>query len=185
MNKKLFAAALIAMAGVFGTSAFAQSQNNTAPEQTQNCGKQECKKGKECRPEKCQSPFADLNLTAEQQKKIDELNAQRAEQHKNDKAQADAKKDQMKKDRKDLAKQRRADYLAKVKAILTPEQYVKFLENNFVNAGNKAKKDGGKFQKGMKGDFKRLDADAARDFKKAKGEFKGHKEGMKEKGERR
>lgn len=43
------------------------------------------------------------------------------------------------------AKNMRAEYLKNVKAILTPEQYVQFLENNYVNAPQHHKK--GKFGK--------------------------------------
>ncbi len=56
--------------------------------------------------------------------------------------------------------QYRKDYLAKVKAILTPEQYVQFLENSYVNqvskdrAGKKGKKNKVHLHKGGKKEMK-------------------------------
>ncbi|MDE7109358.1 MAG: hypothetical protein K2O49_05265, partial [Muribaculaceae bacterium] len=51
------------------------------------------------------------------------------------------------------------NYLNSIKSILTPEQYTKFLENNFMMAGNHHKdmKKCGKDGKGKKGSHARHD----------------------------
>lgn len=82
------------------------------------CNKQECCKQK-CNKEKCDI-FEGLNLTEQQKAKL-----------------ADIRKDcKLNKDKKagDRSQCKR-EFLAKVKEILTAEQYSQFLENSFVNAG--------------------------------------------------
>lgn len=96
------------------------------------------------------NPFEGLNLTEKQINDLKALkpskeNAQKKEGKKNlsdkDKASkkklSKAEKQAARKDRMDQRKKSRQDYLAKVKSILTPEQYVKFLENNYTNGGQK------------------------------------------------
>ena len=63
-------------------------------------------------------------------------------------------------------KQARAEYLAKVKSVLTPEQYTKFLENNFTNPAPAFKR-GGKEK--AKGDF--------RANRPGRGDRRGHNHG--------
>ena len=63
-----------------------------------------------------------------------------------------AQRDQRDKDRQQKAGMRqteRKNYLAEMKKILTPEQYVQMLENNFVN-GRAMRADGRKFDKDRK-----------------------------------
>ncbi len=87
--------------------------------------------GSQPREPKCctANPFEGLNLTQEQQTKIDALKAECKTRC--DKAKADKK--ERRAERASQQRTNRADMLAKLKGILTPEQYVKFLENNFVN----------------------------------------------------
>lgn len=140
MKKKIFAIALMALATAGASTAFAATDNKDSKG---TCPQTECTAPGECRPEKCRPdncPFEGLNLTADQQAQVKALREDCAKQRKADKEQlkADARKacDARKAD----ALTKRADYLAKLKAILTPEQYVKFLENSFTNQGPRGPK---------------------------------------------
>ncbi len=86
------------------------------------------------------NPFAGLNLNAQQQQAINALQAERqqarAEKMKGEKKDA-ARADRQKQSPEQRIAERKAartSYLAKVKAILTPEQYTQYLENLYVNA---------------------------------------------------
>lgn len=138
MNKNLIAGVMIATAAILGTSAtFAQ-----APQNTDNNGK--CTKGEKCQSHKGDkpafNPFEGLNLTPEQQTKIDALKAECKAKKAEFKKDAKAKKDQVKKEAKAGRANMKSEMLKQVKGILTPEQYVQFLENAFVQG------DGGKMQ---------------------------------------
>lgn len=78
--------------------------------------------------------FEGLNLTTEQQSQLEALKGSRAN---NGQAQAEG---QNRPDRK----AKKQEFLAKVKGILTPEQYTQFLENAFVNGPAKRHHDGGR-----------------------------------------
>lgn len=146
MNKKIIVAILGLCTIVATPAAFAQTSGN-------DNGKKELKAGK--RGAEAPNPFEGLNLTADQQTKLDALKKECQEARK---AKAEARKSQaqQRKDaNKEAAKTARTEELAKIKAILTPEQYVQFLENNFVNArhGKKVAKDNGRLAKNeRKGD---------------------------------
>lgn len=146
MNKKIIVAVLGFCAIVVTPAAFAQTSGNDS-------GKKELKADK--RSAGAPNPFEGLNLTADQQTKLDALKKESQEARA---AKAEARKSQDKQRKeanKEAAKTARTEQLAKIKAILTPEQYVKFLENNFVNArhGNKSAKDNGRLAKNeRKGD---------------------------------
>ncbi len=86
---------------------------------TQQCKKECCDKAK-C-DSKCLNPFEGITLTADQQAKLDVL-----------KSNKEARPDR---------RQMKREYLAKVKEILTPDQYVVFLENSFVNTPMRPHKD--------------------------------------------
>lgn len=117
------------------------------------------------------NPFEGLNLTPEQQQKIDKLkkdckasrDKERAEAREMQKAERDRKKARV--------KESREKYLKDIKAILTQDQYIQFLENNFVNAPQSrfGKGDLRNF-KNRKGDLRRGDAPKGKlrgsDFKK-------------------
>lgn len=88
------------------------------------------------------NPFAGLNLNAQQQQAINALQTERqqarAEKMKGEKKDKDAARaDRQKQSPEQRIAERKAartSYLAKVKAILTPEQYTQYLENIYVNA---------------------------------------------------
>lgn len=90
--------------------------------------------------------FEGLNLTDAQRESIQKINSECRQ------ARADKKAE-----RREAAGKERADYLAKIKEVLTPEQYVKFLENEYVKARSAAGRD---FRKGKAGMERRFDSAA-------------------------
>lgn len=141
MNKKFFATAIVALSAAIATPMFAQNATGKTRDSKANC-EQKCdaKKGPKAR-----NPFEGLNLTAEQQTKLDALRKECVQQ----KTAAKEAKKADKVAAKQKAKEARAQQLAKIKGILTPEQYVTFLENNFLY------KDGMHRGKMHKGDMKK------------------------------
>lgn len=128
MNKKTILAA-ITLSAIVATPAFAQKNNETDNNKRERAAAQmHGKRGAEA-----PNPFDGLDLTADQQAKIKALKEECMAKHK---AQAEQRK-QAKKNRQEGACKARSEQLAKIKEILTPEQYVKFLENNFTNGCHK------------------------------------------------
>lgn len=159
MKKKLIVAAIAA----FATAGFYASAQQPNPGTC--CTENQCKEQGDC---KRPCPFDGLDLNDAQRAQLKELQKQCAEQTK-------ANKEKDKTARREAAKQRRAEKLAKIKEILTPEQYIKFLENQYINVHNNVK---GDFRKGrqafnkerdkMRSDRKVLDK-SAKEFKKKEG----------------
>ncbi len=167
MKKKVLA---IAIAALTFTSLASSAQKKFDGKCKSDKRELSCK-GDSCRSaQRCYNPFEGLGLTADQQKKIDELKADCKQKRDRDRAAGmQQKKDEISK-RRAQAKESRAKYLKDVKSILTPEQYVQFLENNFVNSPRQQKFPDRKFNKGgkkhdlRKGDLRRGEA--------RKGDFK-------------
>lgn len=162
--KKLFVIAIAALCAC-SSAVFAQKPaDNTS---TNGCPlNKECKRGDKARCNKADrkafNPFEGITLTADQQTKLDALKAECKAQREACKGRANCPQqtncDKNCKpgencaktecpyggDKKDVAnrQQHRRDCLNKVKAILTPEQYVTFLENMAVSrpAGHHADK---------------------------------------------
>lgn len=176
MKKSILSIAVMA-ASLFSFNAIAQTP---ATCDAAKCPAKECVKGEKCdKPGKpCKAdPFAGITLTQDQQTKLDALKANckaNREQASKERADRAVKKDS-------LAKAGKKEYLENVKAILTPDQYVVFLENivltnpvqdrgmgpkkvQIARDGKSLKKDGIK-----KGDFKK-DGIKKDDLKK--GDFK-------------
>ena len=132
--KKTFLSVAILLASTLGITAVAQSPANS---QTCNNTKTECTKAgktdKAVRP----NPFEGLNLTEQQKTELQSIAPKKdcckSKADKKDKAQAKAEKQAKRAEKRQEMIQNRRDYLAKVKNILTPEQYVQFLENNYVD----------------------------------------------------
>lgn len=149
MKKKILgiAAAIVAFVAIN-----ASAQNNATNYCNNNCNNNctpeaQCQNPTKCKKDKkeCRNPFAGLNLTDEQQKAIKEIKRPNCKAFSDSCKNIKAKKMQS----------ARTEYLAKIKTILTPQQYQQFLKNNFVNGASKHKKHGFKnHHKGMKGDFK-------------------------------
>lgn len=119
--------------------------------------KKDCPKAKECTEQQCDKkdcPFDGLNLSEAQMQQIKQLGETRkAEMQKARKEAKEAKAD-AKKDKAASREQVKRDELAKIKAILTPEQYVQYLENLVVKgqkAGMAQRQGGDRRTQGPKG----------------------------------
>lgn len=145
MKRKIFSLAIIAVSIIASSTAFAAPGRHNSKDN---------RKGRECRVEnkcckdslgkKALNPFEGLNLTADQQAKIEQLNKTRVDGRKDcskGKNKLDTISPQQKMDKKADGRremsQKRSLYLKEIKQILTPEQYVQFLENSYVNKGDK------------------------------------------------
>lgn len=88
-------------------------------------------KGQGRQAPKAYNPFENLGLSEKQMSDLKAISdAQRA------KAQEARQKGQKPEERAAALEQERKDNLAKIKAILTPEQYIQFLENCYLNPQN-------------------------------------------------
>lgn len=148
--KKTILTLTLATAALFSTSAFAQSAangNGSCP--ATPCGAPcgtPCGPVFNCNapcpylqnPDSCMmNPFASLNLTADQQAKVKELRNKKFQQKTKDI-----------KSKQELRQAKRQAYLYDLKSILTPEQYVQYLENRYINGPAFGK--GAKYNKGRK-----------------------------------
>lgn len=164
--KKFFVIAIAALCACSSTVFAQKPADNTA---TDGCPlNKECKRGDKAKCNKADrkafNPFEGITLTADQQTKLDALKAECKAQREACKGRANCPQqtncDKNCKPGENCAKtecpyagdkkavanrqQQRRDCLNKVKAILTPEQYVTFLENMAVSRpaghhGDKAK----------------------------------------------
>lgn len=177
-----FKSIIIALAAVFTLGVTASAQNpdgNKANGKKTEC-KKECRgdkkdcKNKKCDGRKAPNPFEGLNLTQQQQEKLAAIPcpAQVMKAARNNKTEADSMKANPAL-RKEMARNVRSNYLNQVKAVLTPDQYVQFLENYYVsNSAMKAKKDKngrpgmGNKNKKMKKDSARKDSKKGNDARK-------------------
>lgn len=138
MKKKLISTALI-LAALVSFNLSAQQPENTTTTCTENttchkAGKQD-KTGKNGRRGNRPDLFKGITLSAEQQSQLEALRPARPEAKAGDskdtgtdKAKGD-RKNREKKAKSENRRDGRKEYISKVKEILTPEQYVVFLEN--------------------------------------------------------
>lgn len=135
MKKSILSLAIVIASSV-AFSAVAQNQDQAAPQN------KEAKKADKQNHAKAPNIFEGLNLTEKQKAQLKELAPQKPtkeqrEQMKAKKMEASKEKKTQKMEaaKKKIAErlQSRREYLAKIKSILTPEQYIQFLENNYVN----------------------------------------------------
>lgn len=141
MKKQILALAVaIISAGSF--SIYAADGNG----RKDDCVKDQCD-GRQCdsretqcrKDRKCPNPFEGLNLTADQQTKLKELMAAECPVKK-DSAKCDGTQKRQRREAKAAdRRQAKREFLAKVKEILTPEQYVTFLENSFSDSPRRDK----------------------------------------------
>ena len=150
MKKTILGMALVAMSMV-AVPVFAQKSNDKVC--TEQCSKQMKDQKPCCKPgegkQHCHKApkgacaFEGLNLTDAQKQQLQTIatpGKRVAEQQKAERAE-----------RMNRAKAARENYLKDVKAVLTPEQYVQFLENNFVNhEARPGKANKNKHPKGMR-----------------------------------
>lgn len=147
MKKKILSLALAAMALISLNAAAQQPQNCSpnncgqqycaqqpcTPQQNCNqpgCNPQNCAPGKQCAV-KPQGPdfFAGINLTADQKTKLEAISTPCQ-------VMAVAQKNGAERNfnHRDYLRTVRADYLKQVRNVLTPDQYVQFLENFYVSS---------------------------------------------------
>ena len=148
MKKTIINLAIAAIAFATPIAMMAQSDKNNV--QSTEANKQPRKTADKPK----YNPFEGLNLSEAQQTKLAELK-------KSDKAQRGTKKNatcnqatcnqncdsaKQSNQKQRIADRRtmRSEYLGQVKQILTPEQYTKFLENNYVNASSRKCQPNGK-----------------------------------------
>lgn len=144
MKKTLLSIMVVAMS-LFTFSAMAQDKKCNKKE----CAKETCDKKSLCdqvgNKRNCPNPFAGIQLTQAQQEKLDALKASCPLKDKKE----DRKKNRQYRD--SIARDAKVKHLAEIRNILTPEQYVQFLENMVLDSKMKAPKHnrGGK-HKGQK-----------------------------------
>lgn len=157
--KKMLKLAIVAVA-LCGLPAIAQNQNNTTCNNPAACSQADCRNATQCivngknkgqRPD----PFAGITLSETQKQALDKIQSDR-------KAKYEARKAEVKKDkqqRREAADARKMDrkndrreYLNSVKGILSPEQYVVFLENIVIEKGaSEGVRKDMRFERGRKG----------------------------------
>lgn len=144
MKKKVIGF-IVAIAAITSGSVFAQNktdQNNGKP-QTECCNTaKEGKKGKGEKKGPKFNAFEGIQLTADQQQKLQVLRQglgpvkltkeQKENLKKENKNLTDEQKKQKKTERKAQKSAAKKNYLNGVKGILTPDQYVMFLENVYL-----------------------------------------------------
>lgn len=149
MFKKSIIALTLAAAVAIPFSASAD--NKAKANDNKNCPAQ-CERNKKGMRQQCANPFDGINLSADQQAKIKALGCPVARPSKEEQAKMKEDRAKMRVEKVKKMKETRANYLAQLKQILTPEQYTQFLENNYLNRPmfNKMNKNG----KNGKGDRK-------------------------------
>lgn len=152
--KKKFATIALALVAAFGVSAMAQApQKTTACDKVKTehacdkpCGKHE-HKGKMQKGEFSKTDsimFAGIDLTSEQKAKIAAMREEARKVRQEARAEAQKMKQDVQKSRMEMRQemQQKRDArvkaeLAEMKKILTPEQYVQYLENMVVSGANR------------------------------------------------
>lgn len=159
MKLKLITLALVAFMGMNGMSALAQKTDN---QKKCNKEKTECqaKNGKHMRGGIDETVFFEgITLTQDQQAKLEANKANRKAAREAAKADSTAQRP----DRKQMMR----NYITEVKEVLTPEQYVVFLENVAVNQGGKAQAAGKKMEMKAGKEYKKDKNMVRQDMKKA------------------
>ena len=179
--KKVIVSMMLAGALLVGNSAFAQTQTDGNTGATQKAQKECCQNGKDgvCKGEKKDgkkgdkfgkqkgnrpvfNPFDGVQLTDDQQQRLQvlqqglgpvQLSKEQQERIPENKNLTDEQKKQLKAERQAQKLESKKNYLNGVKEILTPDQYVIFLENVYLyspdNQGrNMGMTQGKKFNKG-------------------------------------
>lgn len=107
-----------------------------------NCAQVPCDRQYKGRPGQCYnfSCFNGLNLTDSQKQQLQALCKNYGDKRqalRQDSRQNKQRNDSLKKDMRNKAQDLKRQQLADIKKILTPEQYTQFLEQNYVNQGQK------------------------------------------------
>lgn len=145
--------ALAAVALCAGFNANAANDEKCDEKCDKKCEQQACSKERAACPE--MMAFKGIELTDAQKEQLKALNAERCEAARKAKEAKKAEKGA----KAEARKQARQEYFDKVKAILTPEQYTQFLENQLAKGKDGRKHMGKGARPGMKG------GDKTRQFK--------------------
>lgn len=165
--KKTFLTSIIALAALVAMPAAAQTDGTSDATRTEQCAKDCKKKEKKLRHAgrhdmNRSNAFEGITLSEEQKEALKALRPQRPEKRERQQADSVAPRDSHKK--------MRAEYVNGVKQILTPDQYVVFLENIVINdamipGGNEMRQHGPKGPQGVKGHGKDVKHKGAKDGK--------------------
>ncbi|MDE6378124.1 MAG: hypothetical protein K2K72_05210 [Duncaniella sp.] len=135
MKKTILSIVVVMGALMAGQAASAQAPAQSVPAQSQAA------QGRQSR--QVYNPFEGLNLSEQQLADLKALAdakkekmKQQQEEAKNQQKEGKAPDMQERKAQAEAQLQERKDELAKIKAILTPEQYVQYLENAYLNLYN-------------------------------------------------
>lgn len=143
--KKIFIAAIAAVLTLSGFNAVAQTQTDNNTEKTEQTIQKKSRKQGDCKrgfnrngDEKCCKTkqalaFEGITLSADQQTKLDQLNAKQVAKAKEKSAQLKEQKQKARQQRMEARKQAKKEYLTEIKEILTPDQYIVYLENIAIN----------------------------------------------------
>lgn len=123
--KKIFIALSVIAAATLGVNAQNPSAKTVCPH-APCCNVKAGDKARCTAP----NPFEGLNLTEHQQKKLQDLRQSCRQEKMTCDSICKANREQKIRD----FRNKRSEYLKSVKAILTPEQYVQYLENSYINA---------------------------------------------------
>ncbi len=171
MKKKVLSIAVIAVS-LFAFSANAQN--------TENCPRKQCPAEK-CAPNGPRShqgqrldafcnPFEGIELTEAQKTKLEEMRKSNHEAMKQKMAEGRKKHEEACAKRDSIIRSGKLNHLRQLKEVLTPEQYVTYLENMVVNQPAPRKPMGfGKGKPGKPCDFKKGGCDDHRGHKHHKG----------------
>lgn len=132
MKKRILGIALVAMSLIAFTGVAQNTSTNNNQAQTEQT---KGKKGDRKAPKQKMNPFEGLTLTDAQKAQLQELGKKQMEARKQ---QAEQRKEDKQRNKENFMQERRAQkkaYLDQVKAIVGPEQYVIFLENQVLNGG--------------------------------------------------
>lgn len=146
MKKKILTIALAAFALCAIPASARNNNNNCGNCPKAPCTEQTCSPAQNCGPDQaCRAPqgrrpdfFQGIQLTPDQQTALRALEQQRASQRPDSAARASRRDDNRRPDSAAVAQRRQArqdarrSYLDGVKSILTPEQYVVYLENCYM-----------------------------------------------------
>lgn len=145
MKKTILSIAFVAF-GMFALTASAQQPVKAKTEcQEQCCKEQKAPNARQHAPRV--NPLEGITLTAEQEAAVKALNEKTFSAHK----EAREKKGEEAKKAREAGRDGRKEYLAEMKKILTPEQYVTYLEN-LATQKQMQQRPGKDMHKGKKGE---------------------------------
>lgn len=163
--KKKIATVAVALSALIALPAMAKNPNSNNNCSLSNCNTEQCAPGQCSNPGQKQrqrpNPYAGIELTPEQKTSIDAIEtARRQPTDSAARAQAREARQQQRQERAQARQDKRRDYLNQVKGVLTPDQYVIFLENIVMQQPAQGNHDRGhaRMERGRRGDSHRQHA---------------------------